>query len=57
MVVCVCLAVNEERIREAVRTGATVDDVKRELGVASICGRCHECVHQVVQETRTPVAS
>ena len=57
MVVCICRAVNEDRIRDAVRTGATVEDVKRDLGVTSVCGRCTECVHQVVEESRSTVAS
>ncbi|QKS28353.1 MAG: Bacterioferritin-associated ferredoxin [Accumulibacter sp.] len=41
MYVCVCMAVTEEQIHEAARRGArTLNDLRRDLGVASECGSC-----------------
>ena len=41
MYVCVCKAVTDRQIREAVFDGArTLRDLRKQLGVASECGRC-----------------
>ena len=41
MYICNCNGVTEREIRGAVELGcATVADLKRELGVASCCGKC-----------------
>jgi bacterioferritin-associated ferredoxin len=41
MIICVCKAVSERRIRVAVQNGATtLRDLTRELGVGSCCGKC-----------------
>lgn len=47
MYVCVCHAVTDRQIREAAQGGArTLRDLRRELGVASDCGRCATCAHE-----------
>lgn len=44
MYVCVCNAVTERQIEEAVENGAkTVKDLNAELGVGSDCGSCVSC--------------
>lgn len=41
MYVCICRAVTERDIHEAVARGAhSLKDLRRELGVASECGKC-----------------
>jgi bacterioferritin-associated ferredoxin len=41
MIICVCKAVSERRIRAAVQNGATtLRDLTRELGVGACCGKC-----------------
>lgn len=41
MYVCLCHAVTDKQIREAVHNGATrMCDLSRELGVATECGKC-----------------
>lgn len=43
MYVCVCRAVTDRHIREAVKRGVdTLDGVREELGVAAQCGKCEE---------------
>lgn len=51
MYVCVCKAVTERQIQAAARAGArTLHDLRRDLGVASECGRCARCARQVLRE-------
>ncbi|NQD37199.1 bacterioferritin-associated ferredoxin [Permianibacter sp. IMCC34836] len=41
MYVCLCKAVTDRQIREAVEQGASsMRDLARELGVATQCGKC-----------------
>ncbi|HZR36618.1 MAG TPA: bacterioferritin-associated ferredoxin [Nevskia sp.] len=41
MYVCVCRAVSDSKIRQAMEQGAcTVRALKDQLGVGSVCGRC-----------------
>ena len=51
MYVCVCNAVTDRAIREAVDCGAkSLYDVQCRLPVASCCGRCEETATQIVDE-------
>jgi len=44
MYVCVCNAVTERQVHQAIRDGAqTLRDLRRDLGVTNECGRCAEC--------------
>ena len=50
MYVCVCNAVTERHIAEAVRKGASrLRDLNRELGVARDCGRCASCARDCLR--------
>lgn len=50
MYVCVCNAVTERQIGQAVREGAaTLRDLRRELGVAAECGRCAACARDCLR--------
>jgi bacterioferritin-associated ferredoxin len=41
MIVCVCKAVSDRHIRNAVKNGAaSMRDLARELGVGTCCGKC-----------------
>lgn len=51
MYVCVCNAVTDRQIRRAAARGATtVEDLGRELKVATCCGRCRDCARGVLEE-------
>jgi bacterioferritin-associated ferredoxin len=59
MYVCLCNAVTDRQIREAVDEGAqSMRALRQQLGVASCCGRCAPYAKQVLEETRacTPSA-
>ncbi|MBI3145644.1 MAG: bacterioferritin-associated ferredoxin [Pseudogulbenkiania sp.] len=52
MYVCLCHGVTDTQIREAVVEGATrLRDVSQQLGVATDCGRCACCAHQLIKDT------
>ena len=51
MYVCVCNAVTEKQIFNAVKNGAkTVKDLKETLGVASECTSCVGCAKACIKE-------
>ena len=51
MYICVCHAVTDTHIREAVEAGAkTLRDLRRTLGVTSECGRCASCAHDCLKQ-------
>ncbi len=53
MYICVCQAVTERQITVAVNQGArTLKDLRRELGVASECGRCASCANQCLKKAQ-----
>jgi len=53
MYVCVCQAVTERQVREAVENGVTsMRGLRQELGVASECGRCARCAHGILKECK-----
>jgi len=53
MYVCICNGVTDRDIQEAVLRGArTVKDLRRELGVASDCGKCAGCAREVLCDAR-----
>ena len=51
MYVCVCNAVTDREIHEAVDRGAaSLADVQRRLPVANCCGRCEDTAQNVVDQ-------
>lgn len=51
MYVCVCNAVSERAIREAVEGGArTFDELRAETGCATNCGCCEPVALQVMEQ-------
>ncbi|THF64718.1 bacterioferritin [Pseudothauera nasutitermitis] len=50
MYVCVCNAVTERHIHEAVEQGIKrMRDLRTQLGVAADCGRCATCAHSCLK--------
>jgi bacterioferritin-associated ferredoxin len=50
MYVCICNAVTERHICDAVERGATrMRDLREHLGVTAECGRCASCAHQCLK--------
>jgi bacterioferritin-associated ferredoxin len=49
MYICICAAVSDKAIREAVAEGATtLDDLRVDLGVAMNCGSCASAAEGVI---------
>jgi len=52
MFVCICAAVSDRQIKEAVREGASsLDDLAVSLGVGTGCGCCREMAQELLVET------
>lgn len=56
MYVCICSAVTDADIRQAVENGVqSMQDLREELRVATQCGRCmscaQDCLYQALMET------
>ena len=53
MYICICNAVTEREIRQAVELGAaSFQQVSCELGVAACCGKCKKDACRVIREQR-----
>ncbi|MFT4763538.1 MAG: bacterioferritin-associated ferredoxin [Oleispira sp.] len=54
MYVCICHAVNEKAIHQAVAEGAkNVRDVRRCLDLGSQCGQCVRQAHEVIEQAKS----
>jgi len=52
MYVCICKAVTDREIREAVQEGATtVRSLRKQLGCTGQCGKCKQQVREIRDET------
>jgi len=53
MYICICQAVTERQIHQASQNGArTLQDLRRDLGVSSECGRCAGCARECLQQAQ-----
>jgi len=51
MIVCVCRAVSDRKIRSSIGEGATtMARLRTELGVATCCGKCGPRVRELLDE-------
>lgn len=51
MYVCICHAVTDRQIRNAVRDGArSMRDISRELSVSTCCGKCGVTARRIVRD-------
>jgi bacterioferritin-associated ferredoxin len=51
MIVCVCNNISDREIRLAIDLGLrTMAELRRDLGVATCCGKCHSCAKEVLRE-------
>jgi bacterioferritin-associated ferredoxin len=49
MIVCVCNNISDREIRQAVDLGlSSMAELRRDLGVATCCGKCASCARQVM---------
>jgi bacterioferritin-associated ferredoxin len=56
MYICVCKAVTDHRIRQAVQEGAcTVRDLQMSLGLGTGCGKCVPSAREVLASSLAPV--
>jgi bacterioferritin-associated ferredoxin len=52
MYICLCKAITDNQIREAVENGATrFGQVRQELGLASQCGKCGILAREVFDQS------
>ncbi|NRR31032.1 (2Fe-2S)-binding protein [Oxalobacteraceae bacterium] len=50
MIVCVCNNISDREIRQAVDLGlSSMEELKRDLGVATCCGKCENCACEVLE--------
>ena len=55
MYVCVCLAVSERQLEQAIEDGAhSLTDLRRIFGMTLECGRCTETARRFLQRAETP---
>lgn len=53
MIICVCNAVSEKQIREAIRGGASsIGDLRAQTGCGTNCGSCVETAISLLDEHR-----
>ncbi|KAB8053878.1 2Fe-2S ferredoxin [Janthinobacterium rivuli] len=54
MIVCVCNNISDREIRQAVDLGlSSMAELRRDLGVATCCGKCHTCAREVLNDHLT----
>jgi len=52
MYICLCRGVTERHIFDAVNSGAgRMQDLRRNLGVATGCGRCRTCAKDCLKQS------
>ncbi|MFW2176427.1 MULTISPECIES: (2Fe-2S)-binding protein [unclassified Moraxella] len=57
MFVCICNAVKEAQIKEAIRQGHdTLESLQNELDVATCCGGCQPMIEDYLQQHHDAVA-
>lgn len=50
MIVCVCNNISDREIRQAIDLGlSTLDELRRDLGIATCCGKCAHYAGQVLE--------
>ncbi|HEX7386852.1 MAG TPA: (2Fe-2S)-binding protein [Castellaniella sp.] len=62
MYICICNAVNEQQVQEAIAHGArNLHDLRAELGVGNCCGRCARSARDYLAartaQVQTPIAA
>lgn len=51
MIVCVCNNISDREIRQAVNLGlSSMDELSRDLGVATCCGQCADCAKKIMND-------
>ncbi len=57
MIVCVCNNISDREIRQAVDLGlSTMAELRRDLGVATCCGKCASCARDVLNAHREQIS-
>jgi bacterioferritin-associated ferredoxin len=58
MYVCICRVVTDREVRHCAEQGVdSLRGLRRELGVASECGKCAQCALQILREVHSGNAS
>ena len=47
MIICVCKNINSKKIRQRLRSGLTLDEIKIQFGLGSQCGSCLETAQEL----------
>ncbi|MFK4753796.1 MULTISPECIES: (2Fe-2S)-binding protein [Oceanospirillaceae] len=50
MYVCLCKAVTNQQVKDAVEQGQSYGEMRRSLGLATDCGCCGRVAKQLIQE-------
>jgi bacterioferritin-associated ferredoxin len=58
MIVCVCNNISDREIRQAMELGSTtMEELRRDLGVATCCGQCFSCAEEILNEYLATIAA
>ncbi|SMN11773.1 Bacterioferritin-associated ferredoxin [uncultured Candidatus Thioglobus sp.] len=53
MYVCICNAVTDKDINQAIKQGArSLNDLSTQLKVGTCCGRCKDCAKKILDQSR-----
>ena len=51
MIVCLCKAVSDKRVKQVVAQGACcISDVQKKTGAGTACKSCHEYIQKLIDE-------
>ena len=50
MIICLCWAVSEDVIKDCIRRGYNVDEIKRRTMAGTGCGTCLETILNLIEE-------
>lgn len=58
MIVCVCNNISDREIRQAADFGvSSMAELRRDLGVATCCGKCHTCAKEVLGQHLSAISA
>lgn len=58
MYVCICKAITDCQIKQAIENGAdNISAIQQKLGASSECGNCVECIQDMIAEYIVPLSN
>lgn len=54
MIICICRRISDRELAQHARCGKDFEDIQRDTGVSSQCGRCESAAREVVARHCSP---